>query len=1037
MSQRIATKRWRDVLPAGVLVAGMAFVALRVVGGRSESDPRAVLRSELVAELVRSADPAKYRPIEARLAGGFAYRPRVEREDGGQAPNGPWQLLSAVAKVRLEYDRGVSAAIDPYGVALLLIGRPDAAAEIFESQVLDCAKRGDVRAAIRDCRDAELLCDLSAAYHAAAADGRHAERYVAAAEAAERAWALAQTPENAWNRALAIEQLQVVPAALRAWQDYLEVEPRSSWSTEARRHLQALERAQRAPRWSNEEPRFAAALAGGRKGEAARIACRFPHDARQYAELVLLAEVVHASVEGKRREAVARLADAGAALFGCTGDAIFSDTAEWLRRDDRAVPLAAAYLAARGSEAMAGVRRRLDAAGSPLADAAIVEIAKRAFAERHYEDALHAAACVGERYPVSKAQAEWIRGMAEICLGFASASDRTYRRAAAAFERFGDRQSLGAIQFILAENRDYAGDGGEAWQIYREALRNLAGGDRDRLVLAMCSAGQTAMRHGYLRVALLYQNAIAVTASATPPAHLCRVRLIRASIHRRLGDLRAAWEDLRRAQEALAAVRDGKAAERLRGDLREEYAQLVTDPAEAISAIDDAVRVAAGRADHFRLARLHLLRGRTSLRMGDVAAAKRDFQSGVAEIEGERLKLDRATRISYFDTVQALYAELSGALLREGRVEEAFEAADERKARVLLETVGRGEAAAGDLAASVRRALAADEALVELSTIGDSVQAWVVTPGAVIPVKTLSRSAAERLVRLVLESCRESESGSSTAAAELFDRLMAPLEGALAGTKSLIIVADGALTELPFAALVDRRSGTYAVERFAISYAPSARMFAMGRAGARPSTPALSAVVVAAPAVNARLAGELPKLPGVENDVRAVRQAVPGAVVLPGPSATASRLWAQAPAADILHFACHTARSEDGSLGLALAPDSAVRDGVLTPSAIEARRLERAPVVVLAACSTGEGRVTSEGALSLSRSFLAAGAGSVIATRWPVEDRPASELFRRFYAAMAERRLSPRDALRDAQLSMLRAPATRHPSLWAAYAVSE
>ncbi len=79
-------------------------------------------------------------------------------------------------------------------------------------------------------------------------------------------------------------------------------------------------------------------------------------------------------------------------------------------------------------------------------------------------------------------------------------------------------------------------------------------------------------------------------------------------------------------------------------------------------------------------------------------------------------------------------------------------------------------------------------------------------------------------------------------------------------------------------------------------------------------------------------------------------------------------------------------------------------------------------MVVLSACRT-------EGLLS--RSFLAAGARSVVATIWPIADRPAADLMAAFYTHLKSGRAKT-EALQAAKLEMIRR-GFAHPFYWAGF----
>ncbi len=91
-------------------------------------------------------------------------------------------------------------------------------------------------------------------------------------------------------------------------------------------------------------------------------------------------------------------------------------------------------------------------------------------------------------------------------------------------------------------------------------------------------------------------------------------------------------------------------------------------------------------------------------------------------------------------------------------------------------------------------------------------------------------------------------------------------------------------------------------------------------------------------------------------------------------------------------------------------------------------------LVVLSACETALGReIKGEGIVGLTRGFMYAGAPTVIASLWKVEDRATADLMRRFYQKMLKENLSPSEALRGAQISMLKEKGNSHPFYWAGF----
>ena len=96
----------------------------------------------------------------------------------------------------------------------------------------------------------------------------------------------------------------------------------------------------------------------------------------------------------------------------------------------------------------------------------------------------------------------------------------------------------------------------------------------------------------------------------------------------------------------------------------------------------------------------------------------------------------------------------------------------------------------------------------------------------------------------------------------------------------------------------------------------------------------------------------------------------------------------------------------------------------------------RAPVdlVVLSACETGLGKdIRGEGLVGLTRGFMYAGATSVVASLWKVEDEATAELMRRFYIEMLKNGKTPAEALRAAQNSIRQVPEWSAPHYWAGF----
>jgi len=162
-------------------------------------------------------------------------------------------------------------------------------------------------------------------------------------------------------------------------------------------------------------------------------------------------------------------------------------------------------------------------------------------------------------------------------------------------------------------------------------------------------------------------------------------------------------------------------------------------------------------------------------------------------------------------------------------------------------------------------------------------------------------------------------------------------------------------------------------------------------------------------------------------------------VVLEGQSATGQAVLkhlGDQPAA--AHFATHVVApsARRGLIALSLSPAGEAE--LLTPLQIVHWR--RSPsLVVLSGCSSAQGEaLPGAGLMGLTRAWLAAGADTVVASRWPTPD-DSGEMFLSFYRRLllpgANRGPArPAAALREAQLEMLRSGSWRAaPTYWAAF----
>ena len=140
----------------------------------------------------------------------------------------------------------------------------------------------------------------------------------------------------------------------------------------------------------------------------------------------------------------------------------------------------------------------------------------------------------------------------------------------------------------------------------------------------------------------------------------------------------------------------------------------------------------------------------------------------------------------------------------------------------------------------------------------------------------------------------------------------------------------------------------------------------------------------------------------------------------------------------IIHLATHALiNSQNPQLsGVVLSlfdENGQAQDGFLRLFEIYNLKLD-SDLVVLSACQTALGSdVKGEGLIGLTRGFMYAGAPRVVASLWSIDDRATAELMKKFYRKMLGENLRPAAALRAAQIEMLKNPRFEPPYYWAAF----
>ncbi|MBE9115125.1 tetratricopeptide repeat protein [Lusitaniella coriacea LEGE 07157] len=289
--------------------------------------------------------------------------------------------------------------------------------------------------------------------------------------------------------------------------------------------------------------------------------------------------------------------------------------------------------------------------------------------------------------------------------------------------------------------------------------------------------------------------------------------------------------------------------------------------------------------------------------------------------------------------------------------------------------------------------------------------------------------------------------------------------------KRLLVVGDGALQYIPFAALPTPGNENFVplVRDREIVNLPSTSTLAILRQETQnrklaPHQIALLADPVFATeddrlSTSSRGTGETPKnfalnrsaeqldigvwqrLPGTRKEAEAIMQLVPESQRTQVFDFAASREFvtqSDLSQYQIIHFATHgilnSTSPELSGIVLSLFNEQGnPQNGFLRLHDVFNLNLP-AELVVLSACQTGLGQqVKGEGLVGLTRGFMYAGAPRVLVSLWNVHDAATAEMMKRFYRLLLQEKLTAPAALRQAQLEMQTQTRWKHPYYWAAF----
>lgn len=893
--------------------------------------------------------------------------------------------------------------------------------------------------------DVGALVDLSAAelLYSGATDDPIA--LLRSLDASSRAANRAPTAPAIYNRGLALDELGLDAMARQTWRTYLGIDASSEFADEARRRLRALDARADSARdigpdvpldsldgfvdaapadafaliWDKLLPVWGRALLAGDSAAAHRALSRAERLGARLAEAHGDSSAARATREVGRANGLPRQTQRLAQMYAAFGlgqektrqyqyvaaDSLFEKI---VRERPSPAMLERASVAKLNAELSLG---RFD---QTLIDG------------RHLEGAIDTGSA-----PILAARVRWIEALVLLRRGRTDAGIALVHRARDLFDRAGDLDDAAGADGFEGEALLRSGEVRNGLRKIRQALLRLRNRPtslwRHNVLLVLSLEAQ---RLEFSDAAHAIEDEdLVVASSGTRAVSVAEARLSRAQSFALDGRRDSAAVAVREAQHLLDAVGDSALKARLREEIHLTQASTRTlEPTTNPRALlDSAIAYFTPLRFASKLIPAYVARAQLELDTRDDASAERDLAAAADLYRRQRDEITRAAaRAAVIEQARRVYEQLVMLRLAAHRPLDALDAIENSHTFLTV----------GSPPKSLRRRTTLGVTAVEWALIGDSLVTWVVSDtGVETHVRGLNRAAFRQMVERVRASMQLGidESTARGDLAQLFETLFGfpdknpmKLGGQVNGTAPLLIlVPDQEIESVPFAALWDRRHDAYLAEERTIVVASS--LDDMQESGTWTGSHAKERAAARPLFVATQGADGLRPLSLIDAEARDAARLYPSASLMVGAPPAIATLLDSLSSATLFHFAGHAVfdATDPSRSFLALGSQK------LFASTIAAQRWPRMSLVVLAACETSRAAdANAEGLLGLADSFLAAGAGQVVGTMWPVDDRETRDLMERFYRDLRATG-NAAGALRAAQMESIRDP---HVSLstWSA-----
>lgn len=1072
------------IIVALVISSGVwAFLAYRASHGPEAEGRKALYKSY-----------RGIRPLEARVTGGFDYLP-YERKRG--MPGGAQIDHSQFDLALSELTRAVASNPTPearhaLGQLNLLIGNFERAEEQLMRALNDAPK------------NARLHADLGTLYFVRSRKADPLPLLSKAIDYYSSAIELEPGLVEAWfNRALSREEMALYTEAEADWEHYLQLDSGSPWADEARDHLKKLKsRAGTASELDKSaQAEFRAAVDAGNEQAMRQLVTERYFAVYQLATGALLDEYLQRSLAGETAEAATclkTLVHTGQLAFDIKGDRFIVDCvdsasraspgAKRVLREVRLMLRQADLERDRGAlDAAFNLYSRAYRAAERIRDQCHAEMAAfrlvhyysfRADFKRLTNASTPLVANIEHRHH-RQLEAQTLLALTNAYISSLQTSNALdlSLRAAELAKGFSDADT--AITGLLFAGVAYLHMGNHEQAVKKnfEAITLMRAYRLPprRSVVAYTQMGESLLAFGNHQRALDYHlESLRVAKQLNNPAILAALTGRLGLNYWKLGRNEDATHYLTDAVERTKAIEDHTARLLLQVELYTALGDFHLSRGNADGALDAYQQVikTVGKTNHrIHLSGAHQGLAAAYLAQGKVAEAETQLRTSIMYAERDRRQINDAQGRSIFlASRQNVYrAMMEFQAFTKNDSVQAFNYAEVSKSRDLLDLLGgqtglRKSDGQVTIAISgsappltlkqVQRALPSNAQLVEYAIASDRVVILFVTNDRIVPESTgVSMEALHRLVTSYVDGVTERRDLNEVnrQAAELYRMLISPVAAHLDPKRTLCIITDGILSQLPFAALRSPETQHYLIEDFSLVVNPSASILvkSMGLTRAKGQSTIEKFFGLSNPRFNHQKFPDLPDLPSADKEVASAQSCYSQAQTLSREQATESALIRQMGGSEIIHLATHVIINEHSPLlsSIILAEESdqtegktprgsIILDGKLQAQEIYQLKLPQTRLVILSGCQSARGTYKRGEALSgLAQAFLTAGVPAIIASLSDVDDESTAELMRSFHF---EHRVNQRcfsEALSHAQRSLIHGADSKrqHPYYWATF----